>query len=135
MLTRYASLLTGVVLGFAVAFLVVLAATRGDASREPDPTFDVDLFDRPTATPAPDATSSTHDSRRALGRLLQRLETLRDGESTGSQEASNALAAAQDAAAVSGTAEAVQVSYASTGDTRAWLSGMQKQVNRQIVID
>ncbi|HEU0073541.1 MAG TPA: hypothetical protein VFS30_05975 [Dehalococcoidia bacterium] len=55
--------------------------------------------------------------------------------STGNQEASNSLAADQTAAAISGNASALTGSGAATGNTRAWSSDLQRQVNRQIVID
>lgn len=55
--------------------------------------------------------------------------------SAGNQDASNSLAAGQAAAAISGDASALTGSDAATGNTRAWLSDLQRQVNRQIVID
>jgi hypothetical protein len=53
----------------------------------------------------------------------------------GNQEASNSLGAGQTAAAISGNASALTGSGAATGNTRAWSSDLQRQVNGQIVID
>jgi hypothetical protein len=58
-----------------------------------------------------------------------------DIANAGNQEASNALTVAQEGAALSGQAEALSGSDAATGNARAWLSDVQRQVNRQIVID
>lgn len=54
---------------------------------------------------------------------------------TGEQDAANALAVGQDGVALSGNAAALSGSDAATGNARAWLSDVQRQVNRQIVID
>lgn len=78
MLSRYASLLAGLVTGLVLAFFLVLAVTGGSASREPDPTFDGIGFDSQPVSPTPQVKEAWDDARRVLDRVIERIETLRD---------------------------------------------------------
>lgn len=77
MSSRHLSTVVGLFAGLATAFFAVIAATGSGSSREPDPTFDVDLFATPTLSPTVDATG-TQTQRQSLDRLIERLEDLRD---------------------------------------------------------
>jgi hypothetical protein len=78
MIARYASLIAGLLTGLVLAFFLVLAVTGGGASREPDPTFDSDVFDSHAVSPTPRITEAWDGARRVLDSVIERLETLRE---------------------------------------------------------
>jgi hypothetical protein len=104
--------------------------------------------DQTTAAMSGDATAAGENSNAASGNArafarsfsIQRnvliyVCTGRNSGSSADQQAANELVVSQAAAGLSGSAAALDGARAGTGKARAWLSNVQRQVNRQIVID
>jgi hypothetical protein len=73
---RVGSLFFGFAAGLAVAIIVVLAATGPTGDRQPDPTFDLDLFGTPTpipSRPAPQGTSASDAISRQTAGIVRSL--------------------------------------------------------------
>lgn len=92
MSSRHTSLVVGLFAGLATVFFVVIAVTGGSPEREPDPRFDVDLFATPTVPPTSEATRAESQPD-PIGKLIERLEALRESIPQPARSADPALPA------------------------------------------